>query len=113
MLAGYETTSTALTYICYILAKHPDEQQKLIEEIELYYPINEPAVFHFINCYFLKDVIIICKAFYFKIEPNTDNVSGLEYLDMFIKESLRLYPIANPSVNFLSFQNEYLHLVAI
>ena len=46
MLAGYETTSTALAYICYILAKHPEEQQKLIEEIDFHYSVNEPAVFN-------------------------------------------------------------------
>jgi cytochrome P450 len=33
MIAGYETTSTTLTYCTYILAKHPDEQQKLFDEI--------------------------------------------------------------------------------
>jgi cytochrome P450 len=37
MLAGYETTSTALTYITFILAKYPEEQQKLIDEIDSYY----------------------------------------------------------------------------
>jgi cytochrome P450 len=33
MLAGYETTSTTLTYCSFVLAKHPDEQQKLYDEI--------------------------------------------------------------------------------
>ena len=33
MLAGYETTSSTLTYCTYVLAKHPEEQQKLFDEI--------------------------------------------------------------------------------
>lgn len=33
MLAGYETTSTALSYASHILAFHQDVQQKLYEEI--------------------------------------------------------------------------------
>lgn len=35
MLAGYETTSTTLSYCFYVLAKHPEEQQKLFDEINL------------------------------------------------------------------------------
>ena len=37
MLAGYETTSTSLTYITYILAKYPEEQKVLIDEIDSFY----------------------------------------------------------------------------
>ena len=33
MLAGYETTSTCLTYATYVFAKHHDEQEKLYDEI--------------------------------------------------------------------------------
>ncbi len=47
MLAGYETTSTALTYICFILAKHPLEQQKLIDEIDFYCKEEETVCFFF------------------------------------------------------------------
>jgi cytochrome P450 len=37
MLAGYETTSTCLTYATYVLAKYPDEQEKLYVEINQYF----------------------------------------------------------------------------
>jgi len=33
LLAGYETTSTALAYSCHLLASHPDVQEKLYEKI--------------------------------------------------------------------------------
>lgn len=68
MLAGYETTSTTLTYCTYILATHLEEQQKLFEEITSLYNENNEA-------------------------PDYDNVNKLEYLDMFIKEVLRYYPL--------------------
>nr|UOU03265.1 cytochrome P450 3045C6-3 [Brachionus rubens] len=58
MLAGYETTSTTLTYATYVLATHLEEQIKLYEEIKA-------------------------------ADEN------LPYLDNFIKEVLRMYPIAN------------------
>lgn len=34
LLAGYETTSTALAYTFYLLIKHPEIQEKLFKEIE-------------------------------------------------------------------------------
>ena len=33
LLAGYETTSTALAYAAWMLAKHPEVQEKLHDEI--------------------------------------------------------------------------------
>lgn len=70
MLAGYETTSSALTYACYVLVKYQNEQKKIFELIELNFNSDE--------------------------EINADNVQKIEYLDFFLKEVLRFYPIANP-----------------
>nr|QUF59378.1 cytochrome p450 CYP3045C1 [Brachionus angularis] len=74
MLAGYETTSTTLSYCCYVLATHIEEQQKLYEEITSYFSNDANSVI------------------------DSDSVQQLEYLDMFIKEVLRMFPIANKVV---------------
>ncbi|OCT80499.1 hypothetical protein XELAEV_18027313mg [Xenopus laevis] len=68
IFAGYETTSTALSYLFYCLATHPDVQQRLHEEIDS----------------FLPD----------KASPTYDILMQMEYLDMVIQETLRLYPPA-------------------
>jgi len=67
ILAGYETTAAALNFTSYLLAKNPDVQDKLQEEIDAHFP----------------DVSLVC---------NYDNVSDLEYLDMVLCESMRVYP---------------------
>jgi cytochrome P450 len=53
MLAGYETTSSTLTYCSYILAKHPEEQHKLIDEI---------------NSHFNKESKVILQIFFYKFK---------------------------------------------
>ena len=50
MLAGYETTSTTLSYCTYVLAKQPEEQQKLVDEINSLFN-QEEYVINFINKY--------------------------------------------------------------
>lgn len=69
IFAGYETTSSALTFFMYLMAIHPDAQQKLQEEIEAMFPN--------------------------KATPTYDALAQMEYLDMTVNESLRLYPIAS------------------
>ncbi len=71
MIAGYETTSTALSYIAYVLATHPEEQQKLQEHIDTHFDGETE-----------HDM------------PSYDAISNMDYLDMFIRETLRMYPIA-------------------
>lgn len=76
MVAGYETTSTALAYVSYILATHPEEQRKLQEHIDSHFnPQNENEI------------------------ATYDTISQMDYLDMFIRETLRMYPIVPAVLN--------------
>jgi len=66
LMAGHETTSTAITWTLYELTKHPEIQKKLHEEVDNVLgdkPIN-----------------------------SFDQVEQLKYLNMVMKESLRYYP---------------------
>uniref|UniRef100_A0A914XA88 Cytochrome P450 n=1 Tax=Plectus sambesii TaxID=2011161 RepID=A0A914XA88_9BILA len=67
LLAGYETTSTALAFTAWLLAKNPDAQDKLQSEVDQH--INE-----------------------FGDKIPYDSLMKLPYLDAVFKESLRLYP---------------------
>ncbi|XP_021018890.1 cytochrome P450 3A13 [Mus caroli] len=68
IFAGYETTSSALSFALYLLAIHPDVQKKLQDEIDAALPNKAPATY--------------------------DTLLQMEYLDMVVNETLRLYPIA-------------------
>lgn len=39
-MAGSESTSIALTVLLHVLATFPEEQQKLINEIDEYFPLD-------------------------------------------------------------------------
>ncbi|XP_046574763.1 cytochrome P450 3A5-like [Haliotis rubra] len=64
-IAGYETTANTLHFVAYSLAKNPDVQKRLTEEI---------------------DSVLGDKT------PDYDNIGGLKYMDHVIMETLRLYP---------------------
>ncbi|XP_013394381.1 cytochrome P450 3A41 [Lingula anatina] len=64
--AGFSTTNDTLGFITYLLATHPEVQQRLVQEID--------------------DVLQ-------GAEPTYDNVSKLTYLEQVINESMRLYPV--------------------
>lgn len=68
IFAGYETSSSTLTFLAYNLATHPHIQKTLQEEIDETFPE--------------------------KIRPTYDALMQMEYLDMVVNESMRLYPIA-------------------
>ncbi|XP_069342593.1 cytochrome P450 3A4-like isoform X1 [Eulemur rufifrons] len=68
MFGGYETTSSVLSFIMYELGTHPDVQKKLQEEIDAALPNKTPVTY--------------------------DALLQMEYLDMVVNETLRLFPIA-------------------
>ncbi|EHA98416.1 Cytochrome P450 3A5, partial [Heterocephalus glaber] len=68
IFAGYETTGSGLSFLMYELATHPDVQKKLQEEIDATLPNKALATY---------DILV-----------------QMEYLDMVVNETLRLYPIA-------------------
>jgi cytochrome P450 len=67
LLAGHETTSTAMTFTLYLLARHPDEQRLADDEL---------------------DAVLDGRA------PTLDDAPALERTAMAIKEAMRLYPPA-------------------
>ncbi|KAG7491982.1 hypothetical protein MATL_G00009470 [Megalops atlanticus] len=68
IFAGYETSSSTLTFLAYNLATNPDIMKKLQEEIDQVFPNKAPI----------------------RYEP----LMQMEYLDMVLNESLRVFPIA-------------------
>jgi len=69
-LAGRDTTAVLIAWTCYLLAKHPDVEKKLREEILSVVGQEKPTMKH---------------------------TKQLKFLQMVIEESLRLYPPAVPS----------------
>ena len=68
LVAGYDTTANTLGFTCYLLATHPDIQQKLRDEIDSKCTDSDTIDY--------------------------DILFDLPYLDMIMSETLRLYPPA-------------------
>ncbi|XP_072318896.1 cytochrome P450 3A40-like [Eucyclogobius newberryi] len=69
LFAGYETTSSSMSFLAYNLALNPDVMEKLQAEIDLTFPNKAPVQYQ--------------------------ELMQMEYLDSVVSESLRLYPIAS------------------
>ncbi|KAF7279572.1 hypothetical protein GWI33_007034 [Rhynchophorus ferrugineus] len=69
MFEGHDTTATTISFCLYLLAKHPSVQEKVLEE----------------QYALLGDDLKGVKATY-------ANLNEMKYLEMVIKETLRLYP---------------------
>ncbi|XP_025054707.1 thromboxane-A synthase [Alligator sinensis] len=68
LIAGYETTTSALSFATYLLATNPECQEKLLQEVDEFSEKHDV--------------------------PDYQNVQELAYLDMVIAETLRMYPPA-------------------
>ncbi|XP_039918854.1 thromboxane-A synthase isoform X2 [Hirundo rustica] len=68
LIAGYETTTSTLSFATYLLATNPECQEKVLQEVD------EFSAKHMV--------------------PDYQNVQELPYLDMVIAETLRMYPPA-------------------
>ncbi|XP_064414432.1 cytochrome P450 3A27-like [Latimeria chalumnae] len=68
VFAGYESTSSSLSFLAYNLATHTEIQKQLQEEIDDTFPNQAPLTY--------------------------DALMHMEYLDMVINESLRMFPPA-------------------
>ncbi|XP_036324711.1 probable cytochrome P450 12e1, mitochondrial [Rhagoletis pomonella] len=77
ILAGIDTTSSTLTGLLICIAKNPDKQQKLFEEISQILPHKDSQL-------------------------TIENMQNLPYLRACIKESIRQYPIIPGTVRRLS-----------
>lgn len=73
MIAGYETASTALAYVTHILITHPEEQKKLQDHIDLH--LHDDTVLDY------------------------ELLHRMDYLDWFIRETLRMFPITPIIIN--------------
>ena len=82
LIAGYETTSTALAYSTYHLIENPEYQEKIYQE----FLENYSSDVH------LYDLL----------------TTKLSYLDSFVREVLRLHPIAIQAVNRECIQTTHL-----
>ncbi|XP_026223404.1 cytochrome P450 3A30-like isoform X2 [Anabas testudineus] len=67
IFAGYETSSSSLGFLAYNLATHPEIQKTLQEEIDETFPE--------------------------KSQPSYEALMQMEYLDMVVNESQRLFPV--------------------
>jgi cytochrome P450 len=73
MVAGYETTSTSLASCTYVLATRPDIQSRLFAEIE-------------------------AQQWNGSDNANDESFSNLTYMDMFVREVLRMFPVVTQAM---------------
>ena len=89
LAAGFETVYNALNYCFYVLATHPEEMKKLQDEIDTFFKDESVILLEFVAFFIDK-----ANIFYLKDQINYENINNMEYIDLFIKEVLRMYPIA-------------------
>ena len=71
MFAGHDTNATALIWTLYLLGRHHDVQEKLRAEVDLVFPGDTSTTAPVLT---------------------SENLSQLTYMEMVIKESMRMFP---------------------
>jgi cytochrome P450 len=88
MGAGYEPTSAALAYATYELARHPEVLEKLQAEIDEL-PLSDDDNSN-------QET---------KTYPDYDIVAQMSYMNIFVSEVLRMYPIANAGIQRMALDD--------
>ncbi|XP_037028299.1 probable cytochrome P450 313a4 [Bradysia coprophila] len=70
LIAGTDTSAAAVAYTILLLAMHPEHQERVFEEIKTILPSKDTSV-------------------------RSEHISQLTYLELCIKESLRLFPVVS------------------
>jgi cytochrome P450 len=96
MVAGYETTSTALACATYVLARNPDVLHKLqaeVDELPMSTDDNDDDEQ--------------------RKYPDYDIVAQMPYMDLFISEVLRMYPIGNRAIQRRAIEDTFVQGIKI
>ncbi|VFJ14899.1 cytochrome P450 [Candidatus Nitrosocosmicus franklandus] len=83
LIAGHETTANALTWTYYLLAQHPEVEQKVFDEIDSVLKNNSSSR--------VKTGNGAIKFGEYRL-PTTKDISQFKYIEKVFRESMRLFP---------------------
>ena len=87
LVAGYETTTNLLSFTSYLLALHPDVQEKLHSEIDQNFANNRVSFKHCITCICVLNSVL-CRVVCFK---SSHQHCSINYVTQSILQCLLLY----------------------
>jgi cytochrome P450 len=82
LIAGHETTANALTWTYYLLAQHPDVEERVFDEIDLVLKNSSVTKDHTNNTNIESKYRL----------PTPKDIPKLKYIENVFRESMRLFP---------------------